>query len=177
MGIRLPFWVLDYWTISYQILEEKRIWKQAVEWLQQRNQTLVIKALRGIPWGCELPREFVDGVAVSVLARLFSEDWLAWGTIDLMLAVMRDEIRQVGMEVAVVLNHFGQKLTSVYRYEQRNYATSKSCSHLRNVIDQLKKMTAAAVCLTFGICVSSRGVSLPVGDVSECNHWVAVIAK
>ena len=172
-GIRLPFWVLDYWTISQEVSKEKQIWTQAVNWLKRGNQTTVINMLGGIPWSFELPREFGDGKAISSLTHLFSDDWLSDGTMDLMLAVVRDELQKAEMTVAVVLSCFGQKLITTYRYNQDTYLSSRSCRYLRDIGDQLKDAKISAVCFAFGVCVSSKGVSIPIGE--GCNHWVAVI--
>jgi len=172
-GIRLPFWVLDYWTICHKVSKEKQIWAQAIAWLKQGNQSSIINALGGIPWLFELPREFGDGKKTSSLARLFSEDWLSGGNMDLMLAIMRDKVHKVGMTVAVVLNCIGQKLISTYWYEQDMYLTSRTCKPLHDIGDQLKEMKISAVCFAIGVSVSSRGVNLPLDG--DCNHWVAVI--
>ena len=172
-GIRLPFWVLDYWIICHEVSQEKQIWAQATAWLKQGNQLAIINALGGIPWLFELPREFGDGKKTSSLARLFSEDWLSGGNMDLMLAIMRDKVHKVGMTVAVVLNCTGQKLINTYRYEQDVYLTSQACKPLRDIGDQLKEMKISAVCFAIGVSVLSRGVNLPLDG--DCNHWVAVI--
>ena len=36
--LRLPFWVIGYWRRAYDIVEAKRVWSSALEWLEKAGE-------------------------------------------------------------------------------------------------------------------------------------------
>lgn len=175
-SIRLPLWVLDYWSKAHTILEQKDLWRPAIAWLKQKKNHGIINALRQVPWKYQTPdKELKNALDISDLALFCSERWLGTAQMDAMSAVLRDQLASRRIQASVRPNNFFQKLLATYRFSRDKYSTDKSNNFIRELADNLKSGMLTVACTTVAVRLTQNGVILPEGLETPSNHWCALI--
>ena len=76
-NIRLPLWVLEYWSKTHKIVENKDHWGPAIAWLKQKKNQEVIDILRELPWNLKYrtpDKELDNALNISDLASFCLEE-------------------------------------------------------------------------------------------------------
>jgi len=177
-SIRLPLWVLEYWSKAHEVLEQKEFWIPAVAWLKQRKNHEALNTLRQVPWNYHTPdTELKNALDISDLALLCSERWLGTAQMDTMSVVLNDRLASCQIQVSVQPNNFFQKLLALYRLARDTYSTDKPTNFIRKLADNLKSGTVPFACTAVAVRLTENEVVLPDGQEKPSNHrdWCALI--
>jgi hypothetical protein len=175
-SIRLPLWVLEYWSKAHKVLEQKEFWIPAVAWLKQRKNHKGLNSLRQVPWNyhaCDT--ELKNALDISDLALLCSERWLGIAQMDTMSAVLNDRLASCQIQVSVQPNNFFQKLLASYRWARDTYSTDKPTNFIHQLADNLKSGTVLFTCTAVAVHLTGNGAIFPEGQEIPSNHWCALI--
>jgi len=175
-SIRLPLWVLDYWSKAHKILKQKDSWIPAILWSKQKKNHEVIEALRRLPWNYRAPdKELNNALNICDLALFCSERWLGSAQMDAMSAVLNDQLASHQIQASVQPNNFFQKLLATYRFARDLYSTDKSNNFIRELAKDLKSGAVPVTCTGVAVRLTIDGVILPEGQETPSNHWCALI--
>ena len=176
-NIRLPLWILEYWSKTYKAVESKDCWGPAIARLKQRKSQEVIDILRELPWKYRTPdKELDNALDISDLALFCSEEWLGSAQMDAMSAVLNDQLSSIQVQASVQPNNFFQKLLATYRFSHEKYFTELSTYYfLRKIADNLKSGALSVLSTAIAVRLTQNGVILPEGQQSPSNHWCALI--
>ena len=175
-SIRLPLWVLDYWSKAHTIPKQKDRWRPAISWLKQKKNHDAINALRQVPWNYQTPdKELKNALDISDLALFCSERWLGTAQMDAMSAVLSDQLASRQIQASVQPNNFFQKLLATYRFSRDMYSTDKSNNFIQELADNLKSGMVPVACTAVAVHLTQNGVILPEGLETPSNHWCAFI--
>ena len=73
-SIRLPLWILNYWSKAHTIPKQNDIWRPAIAWLKLKKNHEIINALRQLPWNYQIPdKELKNALNIPNLALFCSE--------------------------------------------------------------------------------------------------------
>jgi len=130
-GIKLPFWVVDFWQAIHQVISLKAVWSTAVQWIWSKGELQALAILEQIPWNSTLgPR--MRHQSIEPIAALCSKKWLASTHMDLFSAVLEDELQSAEVIMALVMDTlFLELIITTYQFMQKNYPDAKSLSHIR----------------------------------------------
>jgi hypothetical protein len=87
-GIKLPFWVVDFWQAIHQVISSKAVWSTAVQWIQSKGELWALALLQQIPWNGTLG-PWMRHQSIEPIAALCSKKWLASTHMGLFSAVLR----------------------------------------------------------------------------------------
>ena len=71
-GIKLPFWVVDFWQAIHQVISSKAVWSTAVQWIQSKGELWGVSLLQQIPWKSTLG-PWMRHQSIETIADLCSE--------------------------------------------------------------------------------------------------------
>jgi len=173
--IQLPFWVLEFWDKAHKVAHAKHHWHSATLWLKEHKRQNMLSLLTGLPWNHQLPRHF--GGDVIDLAQFCSQNWLHSPNLDMMMALLNQNLLDHGISVATVVDTmFGQKLIDIHRRSKETYLDDKTAQFIRNMGARLKERSVEKVGMVICVRLCDDGtVALPKGSDLAGNHWVGVV--
>jgi hypothetical protein len=176
-NIRLPLWVLEYWSKVHEIAQNKGHWGPAIAWLKQKKSPETINILRDVPWKYRTPdKELANALDISDLSLFCSEAWLGNAQMDAMSAVLNDHLTVNQIQGSVHSNNFFQKLLVAYRFGREPYHPTKPGTlFLQKIADGLKGGIVSVACTAIAVCLTQHGVVLPEGQQTPSNHWCALV--
>ena len=129
-NIRLPLWVLEYWSKVHDVAHNKDRWGPAIAWLKQKkgpDTEAMVNILKEVPWKYQTPdKELANALDISDLSLFCSEEWLGNPQMDAMSAVLNEHLTASQIQASVHSNNFFQKLLVTYRFGRNSYPTHPS---------------------------------------------------
>jgi hypothetical protein len=176
-NIRLPLWILEYWSRLHEIAVDKELWGPAIAWLKQKkSDSEAVNILKEVPWRYQTPdKELANAINISDLSLFCSEEWLGNPQMDAMSAVLNDHLTGSQIQASVHSNNFFQKLLATYRFGRNSYPTHTSTLFIRKIADDLKSGTVPVACTAVAVRLTQHGAILPEGLQTPSNHWCALV--
>jgi hypothetical protein len=172
-GVKLPFWVVDFWQAIHKVISSKAVWSTAIQWIRSKGELRALALLEEIPWNSTLgPR--MAHQSIEPIATLCSEKWLSSTHMDLFSAVLEDELQLAENITASVMDtSFLELIIMTYRFWQKTYPDAKSLSHIRMIGDKLRDGTCTTVVMSMSVHITEGGTFLPTNS-NRGNHWTTL---
>lgn len=174
LKVRLPLWILEYWTKAHHVLEAKDAWCAAISWLRGQKHQEAINLLTQLPWAQKMPKRMADEVAD--LALLCSERWLRTPQLDILSTILNDQLSSAQLPEAIQPTSLIQKLIDVYRHTRNDYYTDKSIGFVRDLAEKMTTGEVPIIGTPVAVCLADDGVVLPNARAEVIsNHWCAFV--
>ena len=111
--LQVPFWVIGYWRMAYDIVEAKRVWLSVLERLEKAGGKDLLAC---IPWGTTLSLS-IGMPQVEHLADYCSTQWLSSSHMDQMSTILNATLAKSGCPMLAINTKTVGKLISLFRYE------------------------------------------------------------